>query len=196
MKNTIIASLVLCTSVAFAQGAPQKQAQQQEQAQMDMSQMGPAARKPTNEKASKKEINAFFKKLTTAERDLQMQLSMIDFPVYMVTDDMKGNIEAKEVSREEYEAMMKPMSEQMPKDLKVTHKPTITVLSDNLAAVTDHFTMTMGKQKIQGHNGGLLVKKNGNWMWKSMVEAGWGGMSNVGGAGTSGQMKGSSGTRK
>ena len=49
----------------------------------------------------------------------------------MVTDDLKGVPEAKQYSREEYIAEMKPMFEGMPKDMKMTHKPTITVLSEN-----------------------------------------------------------------
>ena len=73
--------------------------------------------------------------------------------------------------------MMKPFFENMPKDSKMTHKPTITVLSDSLAnVVLDDFTMTIGKQKMSGRNAGLLVKRDGQWKWKVMVEAGWGGM--------------------
>lgn len=52
-------------------------------------------------------------------------------------------------------------------------------LSDSLVNVVDDFTMTMNKQKISGRNAGLLVKRDGKWMWKTMVEAGWGGMSSM-----------------
>ena len=156
---------------------------------MDMTKMGPQARKPTNEKESKKEIEELFKKMEAAEKagDMDAMLAAVDFPVYMATDDMKGTPEAKEVNREQYVAMMKPFHDNMPKDMKTTHKPTITILSDSLANVTDDFTMTMGKQKITGRNAGLLVKRDGQWKWKSMVEAGWGGMAPPG-TGGSGQM--------
>ena len=53
---------------------------------------------------------------------------------------------------------------------------TITVLSDSLANVTDEFVMSTGKQKFAGRNTALLVKRNGEWKWKSMAEAGWAGM--------------------
>jgi hypothetical protein len=66
--------------------------------------------------------------------------------------------------------------ETMPKDTKMTHKPTIKVLSDNIAIFTDDFTMTIGKQKLKGSNAGMLVKIGDQWKWKSMIEAGWGGM--------------------
>jgi hypothetical protein len=107
---------------------------------------------------------------------MNAMLERVDFPVYMATDDMKGKVEAKETSKDDYIKMMKPFYENMPKDSKTTHKPTITVLSDSLALVVDDFTMTMGKQKVTGKNGGLLVKIDGTWKWKAMVEAGWGGM--------------------
>jgi hypothetical protein len=195
MKRSIVvcvAAVVLASS-AWAQNQDAKAATPAAPAQggaMDMSKMGPAARKPTNEKQTKKEIEAFFKQQEEAMKkgDMEAGFAAIDFPVYMATDDMKGTPEAVLWNREQYVQMMKPMMENMPKDMKMTHKPTITVLSDSLAAVVDDFTMTMGKQKITGKNAGLLVKRDGQWKWKMMVEAGWGGMSPPQGAGGSGQM--------
>jgi hypothetical protein len=148
---------------------------------MDMSKMGPASRKPTNEKQTKQEIMDFFKAMDEAHKkgDMDAMWAAHDFPIFMLTDDMKGMTESKTYSREEFIAEMKPYMEGMPKDMNMTHKPTVTVLSDNLANVVDDFTMTMGKQKISGKNAGLLVKRDGKWLWKAMVEAGWGGMSNT-----------------
>jgi hypothetical protein len=203
MKRTM---LVCVAAVAFAvpawaQGQGQGQGQGQKDAKpaaaaaapaqgggMDMTKMGPAARKPTNEKQTKKEVQDFFKKMEEAGKkgDMEATLAMVDFPIFMVTDDQNGVPESKSYSREEYSAMMKPFYENMPKDMKMTHKPTVTVLSDSLVSVTDNFSMTMGKQKVTGTNAGLLVKRDGQWKWKMMVEAGWGGMPPQG-AGGSGQ---------
>jgi hypothetical protein len=156
---------------------------------MDMTKMGPGARKPTNEAQTKKEIEATFKQMEEAEKsgNMDAMFSAIDFPVYMVTDDLKGVPETKQFNRDEYIAMMKPMMENMPKDMKMTHKRSIAVLSDSLANVVDDFTMTMGKQKVSGRNVMLLVKRDGQWKAKTMVEAGWGGMSPPQGAGSTGQ---------
>ena len=144
----------------------------------DMSKMGPWSRKPTNEAATKKEITAFFKQMDDAEKamDMNAMLAAIDFPVTMMTDDSKGVPKVEQWSKEQYDSMMKGMMSNMPKDMKVTHKPTITVLSDSLANVTDDFTITQGKNKMSGRSLGVLVKKNGKWMWKVMGEAGWGDM--------------------
>jgi hypothetical protein len=146
---------------------------------MDFSKMGPNARKPTNAEKTRAEIKAFFAEedKIAKKADFDAMLSRIDFPVYMATDDLKGVPEAKEFTREEYVAIMKPFWENMPKDMKVTHKPNITVLSDSLVAVIDDFTMTTGKQKVSGKNLTFLVKRDGQWKWKMMAEPGWGGMS-------------------
>ena len=196
MKRTILVctAAVVFAGSAWAQGKeakPAAAAPAPAQGQgMDMSKMGPQARKPTNEKQTKKEIEDFFKKAEESGHtgDLEAMTSMVDFPVYMATDDLKGTPEAKEYTREQYMAMMKPFFEHRPKDMKMTHKPTITVLSDSLVNVVDDFTMTMGKQKTSGRNAGLLVKRDGQWKWKAMVEAGWGGMEQPQGTGGSGQM--------
>lgn len=144
----------------------------------DMSKMGGASRKPKDEKAVKKEVDAFLKAQEdlAKKHDQEGMLAAIDFPVYMVTDDQKGVVEAKAYTKDEYVAMMKPFYEAMPKDLQMSHKYAVTVLSDAMAEVIDDVTTTVGKQKSTAKSVSLLVKRDGKWMWKTMIEAGWGGM--------------------
>jgi len=145
---------------------------------MDMTKMGPGARKVTDEKKTKKELEAFFKAGDEADKkgDMEASIAAIDFPVYMATDDLKGVPEARAYSKDEYVAMMKPMMEGTPKDIVTTHKRSITVLSDSLANVIDDWTQTMGKMKTNGKNATLVVKVGADWKLKSMIEAGWGGV--------------------
>ncbi|HEY3452595.1 MAG TPA: hypothetical protein VGK67_39995 [Myxococcales bacterium] len=145
---------------------------------MDMSKVGPASRKPKDEKVVKKDIDAFLKAQEdiAKKHDQEGMLAAIDFPVYMISDDAKGVVEAKAYTKDEYVAMMKPFQESMPKDMQVTHKYTVTILSDAIAQVMDDATMTVGKQKSGGKSSSVIVKKDGKWMWKTMVEAGWAGM--------------------
>jgi hypothetical protein len=193
MKTTLFVA-VLFSCVAFAQGAPPAKAgaapaPAKEEPKKDaaaapaagadmMATHGPWTRKVKDEKAVKKEIDEFFKKNEEAEKkgDMETMLSSINFPVWMATDDAKGELEAKAFTKDQYVAMMKPMMENMPKDMKTTHKSTVTVLSDALVQVSDDFTMTSGKNKMAGRNGGLIAKVGGQWKWQMMVEAGWGGM--------------------
>jgi hypothetical protein len=177
-RGSLMKTFAVCCAVVIATSVFADSKEAAPAGGMDMSKMGPFVRKPTNEKATKKEVEAFFKEeeALAAKGDLEAVTARIDFPVYMVTDDVKGVPEASATSKEEYIAMMKPFYENMPKDMKTTHKPNITVLSDSLVVVVDDFTMTMGKTKMSGRNSSLLIKRDGQWKWKSMVEAGWGGM--------------------
>ncbi|MFZ5470489.1 MAG: hypothetical protein ACOZIN_13720 [Myxococcota bacterium] len=186
-SSIAVAVVVLASGFAYAQGSMEKKPGVPQAGGMtDMSKMGPWTRKPSNEGKTKKEISEFLRQEEELMKkgDFEAMLSRIDFPVYMVTDNSKGVPMAKEHSREEYTTMMKPFYEDMPKDVKTTHKRDITVLSDSLVTYVDDFTVTMGKQKYSGRGQGLLVKRNGQWKWKSMVEAGWGDMAEpgVGGA--------------
>ena len=136
-------------------------------------------RKVTNEQATRKEIQAFFKAMDQASRkgDMQTALSLVDFPVLMVTDSSKGEVSAGEFSMEQYQEMMAPFFEKpMPKEMHPTHKPTIFVLTDSLATVVDDWTMTMGGKKVSGKSAMHLVKVDGKWRAKTMVEGGWGDM--------------------
>jgi hypothetical protein len=147
----------------------------------DMTKMGPWTRKPTNEKQTKKEVTEFLKveEELAKKGDFDGAVARVDFPVYMLTDDAKGTPESDSWDKERYTATMKPFWEHMPKDTKVAHKLVLTVLSDSLVNVTDDFTMTMGKQKLSGRNMAVVVKRDGQWKWKVMGEAGWGGMNNM-----------------
>ncbi len=180
------ALLVGFAPVALAQGsAPAKEEKAPAHAggamdasKMDMSKMGPWTRKPTNEAKTKKEIEEVLKQQEElcAKKDMEGMAARIDFPVLMVTDDAKGVVEARETSKEQYVAMMKPFVEGASKDMKMTHKLGISVLSDSIAVVVDDFTTTMGKQKFTGRSSSLMVKTGGQWKARVMTEAGWGGM--------------------
>ncbi len=144
----------------------------------DMSKMGPWARKPTNEAKTKKEIRAFYREQDQLwnKRDFDATLKSIDFPVFMFTDDAKtGAPSAGAWNKATYIAQMKPSWDSAPKDMAVTHKLDITVLSDSLVTYVDDFTVTVAGKKMGGKSSGVLVKINGQWKYKVMGEAGWGG---------------------
>lgn len=164
----VVGSLLLSTSALAADPAPA----------MDLTKMGPVLRKPTQEKKTKEEVETFIKAGEAVEKsgDFEAGLSRIDFPLFMATDSVKGGVpEGRLYSKEEYVALMKPMMGAMPKDLKTTHKPTLLVMSDSLVGVNDEWTMAQGKTKVSGRNFSLVVKREGAWKYKTLVEAGWGG---------------------
>ena len=189
MKPSMVACLAAITLAAPAFADQQKQskpASSDQAPMMDFNKMGPSARKPTNPEKTTSEIKVFIAEedRIAQKGDFDAMLSRVDFPVYLATDDLKGVPEAKEYTREEYVAIMKQFWESMPKDVRMTHKPSINVLSDSLVVVIDDYSMTTGKQKTAGKNLALLVKRDGKWKWKVMAEAGWGGMQQMGTGGS------------
>jgi hypothetical protein len=174
MIRTIVASasLLLVSGLAWAEGtgAPA--------GAPDMSKMGPWTRMPKDEKQTKKEINELYKQAEEFEKkgDSAGMLGQIDFPVVMMTDDSKGNTKTETWDQAKYVSVMKPFWENQPKDAKMTHKLAITVLSDSLVNVIDDFTMTADRHRHSGTNTCVLVKRDGQWKMKVMVEAGWGDM--------------------
>jgi hypothetical protein len=82
---------------------------------------------------------------------------------------------AAPMTQEQWAATMKPYYDHpMPKELKMTMKPTITLLTDSLAQVTNDCTMTMGKVKKTFKTSTLVIKKGGRWLFKMGAEGGWG----------------------
>lgn len=142
----------------------------------DMSKMGPAARKSKNEAAVKKEVEAWWvtEEALAKAKNFEGIADRIDFPVLMATDSTSGVASAESYTREQFISMMKPMWEARPADLKTTHKFTTTVLSDVLVNIVDDFSATSNKQTTRGRNAALVMKINGQWKTKMVVEAGWG----------------------
>jgi hypothetical protein len=183
-------AVLAIAGAVFAQGS-QGRSNPSQQGAMDMTKMGPWTRKVTNEQQIRKEITEFInqEEELMKRRDVNASVQRVDFPAFMVTDDSQGVPHAREFNRSDFTAMMRQMFENMPKDMKVTHKPTITVLSDSLASVTDDFTMTMNKQNLSGKSHAIMVKRDGRWLWKTMAEAGWGDMAASGAYGSDQQQQ-------
>src|SRR5215813_2643866 len=108
--------------------------------------------------------------------DIAATASMVDFPVYMVTDDSKGTVYTESWTKDMYMTNMTEAMKNMSgmKDMKVKHNRKYDFITDDIAFVYDDAAMTMGKQTMNVRNSSLVIKKDGKWMVKSMVEGGWG----------------------
>lgn len=134
-------------------------------------------KKVTRDAQDRKEIAAFIQMMDDAGKkgDLAAATALVDFPVLMVTDDSKGQASAVPWSREQWTQAMEPFYKK-PMEGKVTHRPTIFLASDSLATLNDVVTMTMGKKSMTSRNTSILVRKDGKWLVKAMMEGGWGDM--------------------
>jgi uncharacterized protein (TIGR02246 family) len=134
--------------------------------------------KVTNAGKDKQEILAVLRSMEAAGRtgDLDAAAALVDFPVMMITDDSKGDAMGEAWSREQWTKVMKPFYDKPMKDVKVTHKPTIFLLSDSLASVDDVCTMTRGGKTVTSRNSIVAIRRDGKWRVKTMAEGGWGDM--------------------
>jgi hypothetical protein len=141
---------------------------------------GPMTRLPKDEKKEKKELDAFVKSWqeTAKKADADALAKMVDFPVMMMTDNAKGEFSTMEMTHDQWVATMKPGLEKMrdAKDTKMTHKVTCDVLSDDLASCDSETAVQMGKTKGNYYGESTLIRVNGVWKMKMMMEAGWGDM--------------------
>lgn len=109
--------------------------------------------------------------------DIQAAAALHDFPVYMATDDSRGMIHADQWSKQQFLQMMGEAASQMPKDISYKHNLTPHFLSDTLAVVIDDVTMMKGNKSIGSFkSAAFVVNKDGRWLFKGGVEAGWGNM--------------------
>ncbi|HET7825711.1 MAG TPA: hypothetical protein VFK90_10275 [Anaeromyxobacter sp.] len=139
--------------------------------------MGWTPKKVLREAQDRREIAALIQAMDEAGKkgDLAAAAALVDFPVLMITDDSKGQASSVAWSREQWTQVMEPFYKQ-PMPGRVTHKPLVFLASDSLASLNDTVTMTIGKKSMTSRNTTLLVRKDGKWLVKAMMEGGWGDM--------------------
>jgi uncharacterized protein (TIGR02246 family) len=174
MIKTTITSLIIMGLSAVAV-AEEKPATAPAAGQPDMSKMGPLSRKVTKE--DKKGVDELYKAVEDAmkKQDVNAYADLFDFPVIMLSDDSKGQVQHFEASREQFVNLMKGfMTQPPPKDMK--HKHTANFLSDDLAVAIEEMSGTMGTMKGKWKAMSVLTLKDGKWKFKQIAEAGWGDM--------------------
>jgi len=163
----MIITLVCLASLAVAQASP---------APVDITQTGPLSRRVTKE--DRQGIEALFKAADAAWKkgDLQALTALYDFPIYMATDTKDGTFQGGEWSVEQFQKIMGGFIKNDPKDIVYKEKPTPHFLSDTMAAVIVESTASRGGKELGSYKSSVLViKKNGQWRFKSGAEAGHGG---------------------
>lgn len=172
MRRLVLVSLVIFPA-ALALAAEEKAG-----APPDDPMAGWTPRNVQREAADRKEIAAYFQAMDDAGRkgDIEAAAALVDFPVLMITDDKKGQASGEAWSREQWIQVMTPFYKKPMADMKMSHKPTIFLVTDSLASVDDVVTMTMGKKTVRVRNSSLLVRRDGKWLLKAGMEGGWGDM--------------------
>lgn len=113
--------------------------------------------------------------------DLATAMGMVDFPIYMMTDDSQGKVLAGTWDKAMWEKEMAPAMKMMSENkdaMKMVGKPKMTMffLSDTMAVVTSTGKMQMGKATHETRGSMLVIQKDGKWMLKGEMASGWGDM--------------------
>lgn len=112
-----------------------------------------------------------------AKQDFEAMADMAMFPLNEVTDDGAGNGRAEQCNRDQYLAQMAQVMGGSSEDVTMESTRTPHFISDGLVFVITEGTMTYGGQTQPMRYGDLLVKKDGRWLFQTMVQGGWGGNS-------------------
>ena len=108
--------------------------------------------------------------------DVEGMAARIDFPVMMMTDNAAGVPSTAMWEKAAWVDAMTKAHVGMPKDMKMAKKTKVIFISDSLAFVEETNDMTMGKAKDKWMSGAIVELKDGKWMFKGMIEGGWGDM--------------------
>jgi hypothetical protein len=143
----------------------------------DMKTMGPLSRLPKKAQQNQTELKASFKQWHAVglKGDVNAMADMIDFPVIMMTDDSKGNFKMEQWNRDQWIAVMKPfMDPAAMKGMSWSSKEACFLLSDDLASCEELISIQGPKMKGKYNAHTILVRIDGKWKVKQMMEAGWG----------------------
>jgi hypothetical protein len=126
----------------------------------------------------KKGVEELYKTCDDAMKkgDMDTIASRIDFPVMMMTDNAAGVPTTAMWEKQMWIDTMKKSMEGMPKDIKMAKKTKITFISDSLGMVEETNERTVGKAKDKWTSAAIVELKDGKWMFKGMIEGGWGDM--------------------
>lgn len=182
----LLSVLVPMTVLGQAQTAPAQPPQAPGGASDPMAAWRPPKKlTPADEKKARQQIQGLFKTMEQAGQkgEIETAAGLVDFPVLMLTDTKEGDAVGDSWDEQQWREVMEPFYAQPMKGMRVTHNPKVFLVTEALASVDDDWSMTMGKKKTAGRSSMLLVKKDGEWKIKAMVEGGWGDMPMPGQAG-------------
>ncbi|RLU83579.1 hypothetical protein CTZ27_28170 [Streptomyces griseocarneus] len=109
-----------------------------------------------------------------ARRDIERMADLAVFPLNLVSDDSAGDGVSAQWDREQFvEAMTHVMGEGA-EDITFDSVRTPVFLGPGMAVVFSDSTMTADGATQRLRYADVLVKRNGQWAFQSMLQGGWG----------------------
>ena len=124
----------------------------------------------------KNEISDWFKKYDELikKADVEAMANQAAFPITVISDEPNGNGLSRQWTREEFIKAMTNAMSNTPKDIKYNTVRTPLFINDNLVMVLTEWNMSADKKKTKAKYADILIKEDGSWKFKTMVQAGWG----------------------
>jgi hypothetical protein len=108
-----------------------------------------------------------------ASGDVARMADMALFPLNVVSDDASGNGAAAQWTREQFMGAMSHVVAGAG-ETRMESDRTPVFLTKQLVLVVTNATFTTGEKAEPVRYADLLVKKDGRWLFQTMVQGGWG----------------------
>ncbi|MFE0106542.1 nuclear transport factor 2 family protein [Streptomyces sp. NPDC059009] len=110
----------------------------------------------------------------SGKRDVEGMADLAVFPLNLVSDDSAGNGRTAQWDREQFVATMTQVMGEGSEDIVFESQRTPVFLSSALAVAFTDSTMTAGGESQQLRYADILVKRDGQWAFQTMIQGGWG----------------------
>ncbi|HSK90544.1 MAG TPA: DUF4440 domain-containing protein [Euzebyales bacterium] len=111
------------------------------------------------------------------DRETDAMADMALFPIIVMTNDSAGECVTQEWDRETFvQAMAMDTDGSDPSEVELSNEREPVFLNRDLAVVVTNSTVTMNGQQQHMRYVDIMAKHDGEWRFKSMIQAGWGDM--------------------
>jgi len=109
-----------------------------------------------------------------AKGDWALLDSTEDMPMMMLSDSSSGDAVSWTGTAENSQAITGAAMRLVPKGPVVKHERRFVFITEHLAVNLENNTVTVGEEQLTFRAAHLVVKRNGQWRVKVVVEGGWG----------------------
>lgn len=111
------------------------------------------------------------------KNELDEMAAMAVFPLVVVTDDSDGNYVSQDWDVATFKQAMDLTSQGVDlATITIENNRNPIFLGENLAVVITNAVTTIAGQSKQSRYADIMVKQDGVWKYKSMIQSGWGDM--------------------
>ncbi|MGP3998638.1 nuclear transport factor 2 family protein [Streptomyces sp. 8N706] len=110
----------------------------------------------------------------SAKRNVERMADMAVFPLNLVSDDAAGNGRSAQWDREQFVATMTHVMGDGSESITFESTRTPVFLSPSMAVVFTDSAMTMEGRTQQLRYADILLRRDGEWAFQTMIQGGWG----------------------